>query len=60
MVKQLVSHELWAVVEPLLLPTRSFAWLHRNRCLLVRFERRDARHQAFLSLCCALMCTPAA
>ena len=35
---------------------RSFAWLHRNRRLLVRYERRDDTHQAFLSLGCALIC----
>lgn len=35
---------------------RSFAWLHRNRRLLVRFEREDPLHQAFLTLGCALVC----
>jgi transposase len=35
---------------------RSFAWLHRNRRLLVRFEREDPLHQAFLALGCALVC----
>lgn len=35
---------------------RSFAWLHRNRRLLVRYERRHALHDAFLSLGCALVC----
>ena len=35
---------------------RTFAWLHRNRRLLVRYERDDALHQAFLSLGCALVC----
>jgi IS5 family transposase len=35
---------------------RSFAWLHRNRRLLVRFERHDPPHQAFLALGCALIC----
>ena len=35
---------------------RSFAWLHRNRRLLIRFERDDALHQAFLALGCALVC----
>ena len=29
---------------------RDFAWLHRNRRLLVRFERRDDLHSAFLHL----------
>jgi transposase len=35
---------------------RTFAWLHRNRRLLIRYERRDDLHQAFLSLGCALIC----
>ena len=35
---------------------RDFAWLHRNRRLLVRFERRDDLHSAFLHLGCALIC----
>lgn len=35
---------------------RTFAWLHRNRRLLVRYERRDDLHQAFLHLGCALIC----
>ena len=35
---------------------RDFAWLHRNRRLLVRFERRDALHAAFLHLGSALIC----
>ncbi len=35
---------------------RDFAWLHRNRRLLVRYERDDATHEAFLSLGCALIC----
>jgi len=35
---------------------RTFAWLHRNRRLLVRYERDDALHQAFLSLAAALIC----
>ena len=35
---------------------RSFAWLHRNRRLLVRFERDDPPHQALLALGCALVC----
>jgi transposase len=35
---------------------RSFAWLHRNRRLLVRFERRDDLHQALFALGCALVC----
>ena len=35
---------------------RDFAWLHRNRRLLVRYERRPELHQAFLDLGCALIC----
>lgn len=35
---------------------RAFAWLHRNRRLLVRYERRDDLHEAFLHLGSALIC----
>jgi transposase len=35
---------------------RSFAWLHRNRRLLIRYERRADLHQAFLDLGAALIC----
>ncbi len=35
---------------------RTFAWLHRNRRLLVRYERDDTLHDAFLHLGCALIC----
>ena len=35
---------------------RGFAWLHRNRRLLVRYERDAALHDAFLHLGCALIC----
>src|SRR5215213_1809173 len=35
---------------------RDFAWLHRNRRLLIRFERRDDLQAAFLHLGCALIC----
>ena len=35
---------------------RDFAWLHRNRRLLVRYDRDDAVHEAFLLLACALIC----
>ena len=35
---------------------RTFAWLHRFRRLLVRYERRADIHQAFLTLGCALLC----
>ena len=39
-----------------LLPTRrTIAWLHRNRRLLIRYERRPELHQAFLDLGCALI-----
>jgi transposase len=34
---------------------RTFAWLHRMRRLLVRYERRADIHKAFLSLGCALI-----
>jgi transposase len=35
---------------------RDFAWVHRNRRLLVRYDRDDVTHEAFLSLGCALIC----
>lgn len=35
---------------------RTIAWLHRNRRLAVRYERRDDTHQAFLDLGCSLIC----
>ena len=35
---------------------RTCAWLHRNRRLLVRYERSPALHDAFLHLACALLC----
>jgi transposase len=35
---------------------RDFAWLHRNRRLLVRYERDGTLHDAFLHLACALIC----
>ena len=35
---------------------RDFAWLHRNRRLLVRYERDPELHDAFLHLGCALIC----
>jgi transposase len=47
--KQRLGRHRW-VVE------RDFAWLHRNRRLLVRYEREDALHAAFLHLGCALIC----
>jgi transposase len=35
---------------------RSFAWLHGNRHLLVRYERDPPLHDAFLHLGAALVC----
>jgi hypothetical protein len=35
---------------------RTLAWLHRNRRRLIRYERRDDLHQAFLDLGAALSC----
>jgi transposase len=35
---------------------RDFAWLHANRHLLVRYDRDDLIHEAFLHLACALIC----
>ncbi len=35
---------------------RDFAWLHRNRRLLIRYERDDTLHEAFLHLGCSLIC----
>jgi transposase len=35
---------------------RTISWLHRNRRLSVRHERRDDTHQAFLYLGCSLIC----
>jgi transposase len=35
---------------------RDFAWLHRNRRLLVRYESHPELHDAFLALGCALIC----
>jgi transposase len=35
---------------------RTISWLHRNRRLAVRHERRDDTHQAFLDLGCSLIC----
>lgn len=34
---------------------RTFAWLHRYRRLLIRFERRDDIHLGFLQLACCLI-----
>jgi hypothetical protein len=35
---------------------RDFAWLSRNRHLLVRYGRDPELHAAFLHLACALIC----
>ena len=35
---------------------RTISWLHRNRRLSVRHERRGDIHQAFLDLGCSLIC----
>lgn len=35
---------------------RTISWLHRNRRLSVRHERRADTHQAFLDLGCSLIC----
>lgn len=35
---------------------RTFAWLHRFRRLLVRYERRAESHEAFLAIGCCLIC----
>ena len=35
---------------------RTFAWLHRMKRLLVRYERRADIHEAFLALGCCLIC----
>jgi len=35
---------------------RTFAWLHRMKRLLVRYDRRPEIHEAFLALGCCLIC----
>ena len=35
---------------------RALSWLNRFRRLKVHYDRRSDRHQAFLSLGCALLC----
>lgn len=35
---------------------RALSWLHMNRRLKLRYERRDDIHEAFLALACALIC----
>ena len=44
-----LGHQRW-VVE------RTFAWLHNRRRLLIRTDRRDDIHEAFLALACCLIC----
>jgi transposase len=38
---------------------RTLSWLHQNRRLRVRYERRPAIHQAFLTLACIKICASA-
>ena len=35
---------------------RSLSWLHQNRRLRIRYERRPDIHEAFLTLGCILIC----
>jgi transposase len=35
---------------------RTLSWLHQNRRLRVRYERRPEIHEAFYSLGCSLIC----
>lgn len=35
---------------------RSLSWLHQNRRLRIRYERRDDIHQAFLVIGCVKIC----
>jgi len=35
---------------------RTLAWLHQNRRLRTRYERRDDTHEAFMDLGCAMIC----
>jgi transposase len=35
---------------------RTFAWLNRQRRLLIRFDRRATHYEGFLQLACALIC----
>ena len=36
---------------------RTFAWLHKFKRLLGRYDRRHEIHQAFLALGCCLVCS---
>src|SRR5437870_8917920 len=42
-------------VKPIIVE-RTFAWLHNRRRLLLRTDRRDDIHEAFLALACCLIC----
>ena len=44
-----LGHVRW-VVE------RTFAWLHHFKRLLVRYDRRQEIHEAFLAIGCCLVC----
>ena len=35
---------------------RTIAWLNQMKRLVIRYERRDDIHEAFLTLGCALIC----
>ena len=35
---------------------RAESWLHQNRHLKLRYDRRDDIHEAFLAIACALIC----
>lgn len=35
---------------------RALSWLHQNRHLKLRYDRRDDVHEAFLALACAQIC----
>jgi transposase len=35
---------------------RALSWLHQNRRLKLRYDRRDDIHEAFVALACALIC----
>ena len=35
---------------------RTFAWLHKLKRLLVRYDRRPEIHEAFLAIGCCLVC----
>jgi transposase len=35
---------------------RTLSWLHQNRRLRTRYERRDDTHEAFVDLGCAMIC----